>query len=222
MTGAGGLVAVAVAAQALAAAPEAACDPRLKWEDAIHSSDRFHDPDVDISMRRYTDAMRFDFMGPDRRPKGEIALHGGPVLLYGTNKPLLSDIPAVQWPKPLWYVMQRYARPCAVPAEERFRYRVDDARVWGTGLVEVHGLVRRQGRDIEWELTVEPVAKSSGPVFRASGRRTLGTPGPIPQDLAVRGWKPVKGMRTLPADQWRVDESASYATIAEARRGRHE
>jgi hypothetical protein len=195
------------------------CDASLKWlEDGNLASVRYREPSAWITTRRYQDAMRVDVTGPDGRAKGILELERGPTLLFGSSDPREFQDAGQPAFIPVYYLMQHYPSPCAVPADEAFSFRFDDAMM-GAGPAEVEGRVRRTGSRIDYEIRIRHPAPPPGRPgvipLDASGSWSHLPPVPVGEESDVRGWKIVNGSQS-------VDPDASPATVAEARayRGR--
>lgn len=216
-------VVMVLAAGAAAAAPDPACDAALKWmEDGNQLQTHFGDPgqggadaaapNVTIRLRRYQDAMRIGVTGADGVDKSILSLDGGPDLIFGAGDPrefMEAGMPAMI---PVYYLMQHYASPCAVPAQDVFTFRIDADKVTSAGPVQVSGKASRTGSRIDYELhvaSVQPAAPGAGKRIDARGSWAHVDPGPVGEDSDVRGAKLVAGMKVV--------EGATPATIAEAR-----
>lgn len=198
---------------------DAACDQGLRWmEDGNLVTIQVHDvtspgtPSGDIEMRRYQDALRLRFTGPDGVTKSILSLDGGPELIFGTSTPAQfmegAGIPLV----PVAYLMQRYPSPCAVPEVDDFVFRLDDDKMLNAGSVQVSGRVRRTGTRIAYTLHVEPlqsVPLAAHKRIDADGSWAHVAPVQVGDDTDVRGSKVVVGMKVV--------EDAAPVTVAEAR-----
>lgn len=201
-------------AAALAAPAGNDCDASLKWyEDGNLATARYREPAATATMRRYQDAVRVDYTGPDGQVKSILDLEHGPTLLFGSSHPgefLDAGQPAFI---PVYYLMQHYSSPCSVPADETFAFRFDDT-LMNAGPAEVKGRVRRTGSRIDYEIQIQHPAPLQGPPgmmpLDATGTWSHVAPSPVGEDTDVRGWKVVNGPQS-------VDEKAAPATVAEAR-----
>jgi hypothetical protein len=120
-------MAAALFCRALAAQADDGCDASLKWfEDGNLATAHYREPAFDISMRQYQDAVRVDYAGPHGEVKGILHLLNGPELIIGSSDPREFLDAGQSAFIPVYYLMQHYASPCAVPADDT----VADARAY--------------------------------------------------------------------------------------------